>query len=82
VADTECTGSTDLIACLRTVPFDKLMTAVNKSPNAFSFTSVRHGWQPSVDGQIIVRNPQESLQKGLYAKARFQVWFFFPFFAC
>ena len=27
-----CTGSTDPIACLRTVPFDALMTAVNKSP--------------------------------------------------
>jgi len=68
VADTGCTDSTDLIACLSTVPFDKLMVAVNKAPNAFSYTSVRLGWQPSVDGQIIVRNPQESLQKGLYAK--------------
>ena len=56
------------------------MTAVNKSPNAFSFTSVRLGWQPSVDGQIIVRSPQESLQKGLYAKVRFQVSL--PYFAC
>ena len=68
VVDTGCTGSNDPIACLRTVPFDALMTAVNKSPNAFSFTSVRLGWQPSVDGHFIVRNPKESLQKGLYAK--------------
>ena len=75
VADTGCSDSTDSIACLRTVPFDKLMTTGNISPNAFSFTSVRHGWQPSVDGQIIVRNPQESLQKGLYAKVRFQLFF-------
>jgi acetylcholinesterase len=72
VADTGCTGSADLIACLRTVPIDKLMTAVNKAPNAFSFTSVRLGWQPSVDGQIIVRSPQESLQKGLYARVHLQ----------
>ena len=75
VADTGCTGSPDLIACLRSVPFDKLMTAVNKSPNAFSFTSVRLGWQPSVDGQIIVRSPQESLQKGLYARVRTSLTF-------
>ena len=73
VADTECTGSADLIACLRTVPFDKLMTAINKSPNFLSYTSVRSGWQPSVDGDFIVRDPQLSLQKGLYAKVRFQV---------
>lgn len=81
VADTGCTGSPDLIDCLRTVPLEKLMTAVNKSPNAFSFTSVRLGWQPSVDGQIIVRNPQESLQKGLYAKVS-SFFFFCSFFAC
>jgi hypothetical protein len=35
-ADTECTGSADLIACLRTVPFDKLMTAL-KTQTAFAF---------------------------------------------
>ena len=55
------------------------MTAVNNSPNAFSFTSIQLGWQPSVDGQIIVLNPLESLQKGLYAKVRLQA--FLPFFA-
>ena len=70
VADTKCTGSADLIACLRAVPFDKLMTAINKAPNTFSYTSVRLGWQPSVDGHFIVRDPQISLQKGLFAKVR------------
>ena len=52
------------------------MTAVNKSPNSFSLTSVRLGWQPSVDGQIIVRNPQESLQQGLSAKVGPHFFFF------
>ena len=78
VADTECTGSADLIACLRTVPFDNLMTAINKSPNFFSYTSVRHGWQPSVDGDFVVRDPQVSLQTGQYAKVRLLI--FLPFF--
>ena len=72
-----CTGSTDPIACLCTVPFDTLMTVVNKSPNSFSLTSVRLGWQPSVDGQIIVRNPQESLQQGLSAKVGPHFFFFY-----
>ena len=55
------------------------MTAVNKSPNFLSYTSIRLQWQPSVDGHIIVRDPQISLQKGLYARVGLQV--FLPFFA-
>jgi acetylcholinesterase len=57
-----------VIACLRAVPLDQLMTAVNTFPNVFSYTSVRLGWQPSVDGEVIVRDPQLSIQQGLYAK--------------
>ena len=67
VADTGCTGSADLIACLRTVPLDTLMTAVNKSPNFLSFNS-QSRWQASVDGHLIARNPLVSVQKGLFAK--------------
>jgi acetylcholinesterase len=69
VADTGCTGSADLIACLRAVPFNALMAAVNKSPSDLSF-STRLRWQPSVDGHFIVRNPYVSILKGLYAKVR------------
>ena len=70
VADTGCTGSADLIACLRTVPLDTLMTAVNKAPSFLSFNSQAR-WHPSVDGHLIVRNPLVSVQKGLYAKVLF-----------
>ncbi|KAF8800976.1 carotenoid ester lipase precursor [Phlegmacium glaucopus] len=67
VADTECTGSADLIACLRSVSLDTLMTALNKSPNVFSYTTLLR-WQPSVDGHLIVRDPLVAISKGLYAK--------------
>ena len=70
VADTGCTGSPDLIACLRTVPLDTLMTAVNKAPTFLSFNGQTR-WQASVDGHLIVRNPLVSVQKGLYAKVLF-----------
>ena len=70
VADTGCTGSADLIACLRTIPLDTLMTAVNKGPTFLSFNS-QNRWQASVDGHLIVRNPLLSVQKGLYAKVLF-----------
>ena len=62
VADTGCTGSDDLIACLRTIPLTALMTAVNSQDR----------WQASVDGHLIVRNPLVSVQKGLYAKVVFR----------
>ncbi|KAF8154970.1 carotenoid ester lipase precursor [Crassisporium funariophilum] len=68
VANTNCTGSSNLIQCLRAVPFDALSTAMNQSPNIFSFMSLELAWQPTVDGQFLVRDPQVSIQRGLYAK--------------
>ena len=76
VADTGCTGSPDLIACLRTVPLNTLMTAVDKSPNVFSST-VQHIWSPSVDGHFIARDPYVSIRNGLYAKVCLQFYFLF-----
>ncbi|KAF8808598.1 carotenoid ester lipase precursor [Phlegmacium glaucopus] len=70
VADTGCQGSNDPISCLRAVSFDQLSTAMNRSPNIFSpmHPSLFMGWEPVVDGDFIVRDPQVSIQEGLYAK--------------
>ena len=76
IADTGCTGSADPIACLRTVPFDTLMTAIDKSPNIFSSTT-QHKWHPSVDGHFIARSPYVSIRNGLYAKVCPQFYFLF-----
>ena len=46
------------------------MTAVNKGPTFLSFNS-QNRWQPSVDGQLIARNPLVSVQKDLFAKVLF-----------
>ncbi|KAH9475727.1 Lipase 3 [Psilocybe cubensis] len=68
VASTGCTGQKDPIQCMRAVPFDKFAEAMNLTPNLFSFSSLAIPWQPTIDGEIIVRDPQVSIQKGLYAK--------------
>ena len=68
VVDAGCQGSADPIACLRTLPFDKLGDAINQSPGLFSYQSLALVWGPSIDGVFIKRDPQESLLKGLYAK--------------
>lgn len=70
VANTGCTGHSDPIACMRAVPFDNFTEAINLSPNLFSFSSLAIPWQPTIDGHVIVRDPQVSIQKGLYAKVR------------
>jgi len=46
---------------------DTLMTAINKAQTSLSFNS-KTRFQPSVDGNLIVRDPLVSIQKGLYAK--------------
>lgn len=37
VADTGCGKANDTLACLRTVPYQRLKDAINKSPSMFSY---------------------------------------------
>ncbi|KAF8993620.1 Alpha/Beta hydrolase protein [Cyathus striatus] len=68
VSDTGCKGSQDTFACLRDVPFDSLMTAVNNTPSIYSYQSLQNTFEPTIDGTFISRGPMTSVQKGLYAK--------------
>lgn len=40
VADTGCSGSKDVLACLKLVPLDTFQNAVNNSPSIASFMSL------------------------------------------
>lgn len=68
VDNTGCTGNPDPIACLRGVSFDNLAAAMNRSRDIFAFASLAIAWQPTIDGVLITRDPQVSIQKGLYSK--------------
>ena len=37
VAQTGCTGAADSLQCLREVPYDKIMDAINDSPGILSY---------------------------------------------
>lgn len=37
VAETGCSGANDTLQCLREVPYDVLLNAVNQSPGALSY---------------------------------------------
>ncbi|TFK62937.1 alpha/beta-hydrolase [Pluteus cervinus] len=71
VADTGCTGSANLIACLRALSFEDLSNAIDQTPGLFAFQSLNTTWGPSVDGEVIVRDPQVSVLEGKYAKVPF-----------
>ncbi|TDL14968.1 carotenoid ester lipase precursor [Rickenella mellea] len=71
VADAGCSGSSDTLACLRSVPFKTLKAAVDKSPSIFSYLSLELAWQPRVDGVFLTQNPQASVEQGKYAKVPF-----------
>jgi len=44
------------------------MAAINQSPSISDFRSLNLAWSPSVDGNFIERNPQDSVALGKYAK--------------
>ncbi|KAJ6488863.1 sterol esterase [Mycena sanguinolenta] len=67
-AATNCNASSDSLNCLRHVPFDTLITAVNNTADIFSYRSLNLIWAPRIDGDIIERNPWASISEGMYAK--------------
>ncbi|KAF9530016.1 sterol esterase [Crepidotus variabilis] len=68
---TKCSGSSDLLECLRRIPYEQLLAAINQTPNIFSYNSVNPVWTPMVDGRLISRDPWVSLKQGKYAKVPF-----------
>ncbi|KAG7088905.1 hypothetical protein E1B28_012850 [Marasmius oreades] len=68
VQETGCTGSSDTLACLRTVPYAKLKAAIDDSPGIFSYQSLNLAWLPRADGVFLTDNPQRLVQQGKVAK--------------
>ncbi|KAF7375748.1 Carboxylic ester hydrolase [Mycena sanguinolenta] len=68
VAAVNCTGPSDSLNCLRLVPFDTLMAAINNTADIFSYRSLNLAWAPRIDGDIIERDPWSAISAGMYAK--------------
>lgn len=45
VADTGCAGSSDTLACLRTVPYSRLKPAIDKIPSIFDYQVSLHSYE-------------------------------------
>ena len=58
VDSVNCTAAADVLACLRSVPFDALNTAIN--------TTNATAWAPVVDGDFVARFASYQLEQGDY----------------
>ncbi|KIJ19264.1 hypothetical protein PAXINDRAFT_8620 [Paxillus involutus ATCC 200175] len=71
VSETGCSNASDTLQCLREVPYEALLDAVNQSPNIFSYQSLALAWQPRADGVFLTDDPQKLVQQGLVADVPF-----------
>ncbi|KIJ07764.1 hypothetical protein PAXINDRAFT_173304 [Paxillus involutus ATCC 200175] len=71
VSDTRCSSASDTLQCLREVPYETLLDAVNQSPSAFSYQSTVLAWQPRVDGVFLTDEPHKLVQQGSVANIPF-----------
>ncbi|KAJ6601930.1 Alpha/Beta hydrolase protein, partial [Mycena vulgaris] len=65
---TGCTNASDTLACLRTVPYQTLLAAVNQTPSAFSYMSLKLPFGPWTDGVFLTENAQDLLANGEFTK--------------
>ncbi|KAF9692933.1 hypothetical protein EKO04_009073 [Ascochyta lentis] len=66
-----CSGSTDTLACLRQVPYDKYLQAANSVPGILSYFTVNLSYLPRPDGTAITQSPELLVASGKYAKVPF-----------
>lgn len=68
VKSTGCSSASDTLACLRTVSYDDLTTAINESPSIFSYQSLSLAWLPRADGVFLTADPQTLVSQGSVAR--------------
>ncbi|PBK90022.1 sterol esterase [Armillaria gallica] len=65
--ETGCNTSDSVIDCLRDVPYDTLMAAINTLPSVFDYSSLNLAFQPYNDGLLLDQNAQKAVQQGRFA---------------
>ena len=68
VAQTNCSGANDTLSCLRQVPYEEIMNAMEHTSYLNSYQSLNMTWAPLVDGVILKHTLRESLSIGKYAR--------------
>ena len=68
-----CDSASDTLECLRGLPYQDMLDAVNSVPGLLSYSSVALSYLPRPDGTVLTESPERLLQKGKYAKVPFIV---------
>jgi carboxylesterase type B len=68
-----CSGSSDTLTCLRTVPYTKFLNAANTVPGILSYFTVNLSYLPRPDGKALTASPDALIKAGKYAKVPFIV---------
>ncbi|KAL7906938.1 alpha/beta-hydrolase [Trichoderma velutinum] len=66
VSKAGCSGSSDTLACLRKLPYNQFLSAVNSVPSIFSYSSLGLSYLPRPDGVILQDSPDALLDQGKY----------------
>ncbi|KAJ4987658.1 carboxylesterase [Stagonosporopsis vannaccii] len=66
-----CSGSSDTLACLRQVPYNKYLQAANSVPGILGYYTVNLSYLPRPDGTAITQSPELLVASGKYAKVPF-----------
>jgi len=62
-----CSSAPDTLACLRALPYDKFLDAVNSVPAILSYNSVALSYLPRPDGKILTASPDLLVKQKKYA---------------
>lgn len=68
-----CAGASDTLACLRTISYDKLLTAANSVPGILSYSTVSLSYLPRPDGKVLTQSADLLASAGKYANVPFIV---------
>ncbi|EDU43055.1 PnbA Carboxylesterase type B [Pyrenophora tritici-repentis] len=68
-----CSGASDTLVCLRTVPYTKFLNAANTVPGLLSYFTVNLSYLPRPDGKILTASPDALAKAGKFAKVPFIV---------
>jgi carboxylesterase type B len=66
-----CSSSSDKLACLRALPYDKFLAAANAPPGILSYNSIALSYLPRPDGTVLSDSPDLLIQSGKYAAVPF-----------
>ena len=66
-----CSGSSDTLACLRSIDYNTFLKATTSVPGAFDYQSVALSYLPRPDGIAITQSPDILAQNGQFAQVPF-----------